>query len=571
MIAGIVAEAMLVGAHPPQVAALPLGFDGGTFPFYGNLITPHALYVSATATTWFCWESILGPGLREARVTSFDHESGIWGDQFTGATYTSLTNDDHGNPAIIRDADGYLHLFYGGHQSNVFESVSRQPDDAAEWRVVVNTFSGSYAYPRPFLVGSTLYIFFRDSNNWLTRFKTTAIAGGTATWGSAKRCIEFSGARLYSGAPILVGTAIHIPVLYAEVFDTRRTHQYYFVYQTADDSIGTIAGTNNVAPASQPIAQATADTTFRVFVCGGSDVTDVPGFCIDTAGQSHLVFPNGPNATATGDPFPLTHIMWNGSAWTAPASVGANVYRGLGFGTGTIEGVELVALPGGAVALYYPEDAAGNWARGGNLTERVRSSGGSWGSDTTILMAGASALGQPHRIVNGPADLRVLFCEHEQDALDIHAGAHKIYAYGASGIFGRADLPPSDLTLSSTTVAETESVGAVIAQILPTFSHPTEPFTYSILSDPDGVFDLSGRELLLNASVSAGATHYVRLRARDGVGHRRDRTFAITVVASRALRDDAFRSSVALLLDGQQPGAGTDPNFASVQLLIDGS
>lgn len=108
------------------------------------------------------------------------------------------------------------------------------------------------------------------------------------------------------------------------------------------------------------------------------------------------------------------------------------------------------------------------------------------------------------------------------------------YANVTTGLGARAfavsggAYPPSGLRLSTTQALVGTSVGATIALIS---AFGNSPFSYTILSDPDGKFSITAPDMLVLAVALSPVTlsHTVQLRATNSYGSF-DRTFVITVV-----------------------------------------
>ena len=91
-------------------------------------------------------------------------------------------------------------------------------------------------------------------------------------------------------------------------------------------------------------------------------------------------------------------------------------------------------------------------------------------------------------------------------------------------------VPPTDITLSQTSISDAAAVGAVVATIS---SDGDGPLTYTKTADPDSKFTVSGNQLLLAVAVDNGvaASHSVTLRATNSAGYV-DETFTISVLDS---------------------------------------
>lgn len=79
-----------------------------------------------------------------ARVRTYDRAAGAWGDTVT----LGQGVDNHARPTIAADADGFLHVIIGGHNSPYQYLRSVAPNDARAWTGPVAFGKGTY----PFLV-----------------------------------------------------------------------------------------------------------------------------------------------------------------------------------------------------------------------------------------------------------------------------------------------------------------------------------------------------------------------------------------------------------------------------------
>jgi hypothetical protein len=546
------------GPGPGAPATDYFAANGSSHPFYAKSTYPSAFYDSATQTTWKLWESF-HDGARYVQVTTYNHSTGKWSAIYDVAPVGQV-DDDHGVPAICMDHQGYVHCFYGPHNGDMLHSVTVAPNDPSAWRLQ-QSIAGAYTYPKPVLVGSTLYLFMRDSFRYGVRFKTTSLSGGVATFGAGQRFADFTD-RFYSGDFHVVGTDIHFAAAYSDSSDSVRQHVYHLVYDTTDDSIHNSDASTDVAVGSQPISLATAAASFRV-VDFGTDEGDIPALTIDGNGDLHIVYPRG-----SAHPFTLYHTIFDGSSWSAPASIGTIDGAASGFQP-FLDSIALVPISGGDVDLYYPNNKA-SFTFGGDQKRR-RYQSGAWGGEATILAAGPNALSHASAVRNGHPNARLFFTEIKQNSLDSNAGGLKMYGYGDGGFLTRQAQAPTDIKLSSTKVVAGVSAGTVIGQLHAVDTDYLDTFTWSIVSDPDGKFQISGNELQTADTISYPATHNVTIRATDSFSLTYSKAFAITVVQTVAELNDSFFSDIDLMMTDGLPDGGTDPNFADVELLLDGA
>lgn len=535
---------------------------GANFPNFGVATYPAAFYDSASQTSWFTWESF-HDAKRYVQVTTYDHSSGKWG-KIVDVAINPLVDDGHGVPAICMDHQGYVHCFHGPHGGDMLHSVTVSPNDSSEW-MSRPPLAGTYTYPHPVLIGSTLYLFTRDTSASYSgvRFKTTALSGGIATFGAKQQIVNFSdsgASRYYSGVHVAAGSKIHFTAAWSNLGHTIQRHLYHFVYDTADDSIHNADGSVDTVVASQPITFAGANASYRP-VDFGTDLGDHPSFCIDSSGNLHSVYVRG-----TTDPTTMYHVVFNGTSWSAPTSVGS--IDGVGISNYT-DSLALVPLPSGDVHLYYINNKQ-SWTWGGDVKRRIYSAG-SWGAEQTILAADTKPLMRCSAVLSADGDARVIFSENSQNELDSSAGGLKMYAYGDGGFLQRAPQAPTDIILSSTTVVAGVATGTVIGQFQAADTDYLDTATFTIVSDPDSKFQIIDNQLATSAAITYPNSHDVTIRATDSFGLTHDKPFTIDVVQTQAETNDTYYSDTVLIADGTQPGSGTDTNIASLVLLLDGS
>lgn len=448
---GGVAVGGLGGAMIVQSMPYPAGVGltefvantGATSPFYANAVYPPALYDGDK--TWIAWEGWTGT-TRVARVTSLDHDTGYFSD-IIEAGFSSLTDDDHGNPALCLDDEGYLHVFHGAHATDQLHSSTRwdvtgAAGEGSLWAIRA-PIAGNYSYPHPVSVGTNIYLFLRkdtvSTNRTLVVIPTTALASGVPTWGSEVALVDFgASAWFYQGTVLKSGTDIWIVATKAADADTDRKNVYLFVYDTATGAVKNHDASFSVASGSLPVDLTEADANFRLFEhTGDNQEGGIPVLCFDSGGDPHIAFKDG-----TGTSFAVKHIKRTAGTWGAPVTVATVDNR-----------LSLLALvpQGTAVELYYTLDPGSDFDTGGNMMRRVRSSGGVWGTPQTILNADTFALAAPSMVLDGVSDARVIFSERTEGSTDAEAGDLKIFTYGNGGLIQYQQAPaapaPSGETL----------------------------------------------------------------------------------------------------------------------------
>lgn len=102
---------------------------------------------------------------------------------------------------------------------------------------------------------------------------------------------------------------------------------------------------------------------------------------------------------------------------------------------------------------------------------------------------------------------------------------------------------PSDISLSTSSVDEDVAIGTTIGTLSSTDSDlPNDSFTYTIESDPDSKFQISGDSLQTAASLdfATSSSHTVTIRSTDSYGLFATKEFTITVNAIGSTKSISF-------------------------------
>lgn len=403
--------------------------DGSTYPMYGATALPSAAY--AAGKTWIVWEGWNGSA-RKARVRTYDHVRHQWSAAYDVGT-SPLVDDDHGVPTICRDPDGYWHVFYGAHSMPVKHSVTAAPDDPTTWaaRPNIGAPAANLTYPRPVLVGSTVYLFTRgdlvnagDQSRYLTVFPMSFVAG-VEMIGAGKHIGDFgSAARFYAGTAILKPNTADIHIVAALSPDSQPStprNVYYFIYRTSDGSLRSIDGRTVITAASLPADLASMNASFRIYEAAVDEVGGLPSHCFDDAGEPHVII-----STGSGTAFGNYHLTYHGGAWSPPQLLGTS-----------IRSSDVCAAPAsdGGIDAYWFQGPATYAQTGGDMWTAHRAPDGTWGASRLMRPAHGKALSAATLVTNGQPEFCIAFFEVFQQSLDDLAGIGTLigYAYGDDG------------------------------------------------------------------------------------------------------------------------------------------
>ena len=126
-------------------------------------------------------------------VWAYDHQLKKWeGPVFVAQNYLP-TNDLHGNPSLLVDKHGYIHIWYGKHgnagidQRGYARSVN--PHDISTWETPMTNYERR-TYPQPILAyDGTIYVFYRAGNQG-DPWSVVHSADNGATWSTPRVIIK---------------------------------------------------------------------------------------------------------------------------------------------------------------------------------------------------------------------------------------------------------------------------------------------------------------------------------------------------------------------------------------------
>lgn len=413
---------------PPPVSQSPF-YSGDLITYAGwqQVSWPSAIYNVASNETFVSWQFVGVGGYKGVHVSAYDHGSNSWSRPHKAGSFL-LPDNDHGHPTLLRDADGYIHCFYGSHATAQQWSVTSSPDDISTWNKMP-AIAGQYTYPRPVLVGSDIHLFLRDhlQQRGLAVLKMTP-TDGVGTWGAPALLVDFgSSARVYGSEAHEVSGKIHLTCTHADGNDTKRTGVYYLVYDPPTGSLSNYDGSVTVASASLPIDLTDANASFRVYDHGAND-GDIPSLQFDSLGRPHLLVADGVSPN-----YDLMHTFHDGGAWATPEKV-AEIYD-QHTGVGYVDAYCLAPLANGAMEAWYNVDD--------DRARRVRTSGGVWSAEEIVAEHDQYPFGHGSAVKDASASLRAVISERTEGVLDSQAGYLGLFAHGDGGFIG-SSIPDSE-------------------------------------------------------------------------------------------------------------------------------
>lgn len=230
-------------------------------------------------------------------LVCYDHASRIWsGPVRVGANPLSRQGDSHGNPALLIDQKGYLHVFYGCHAGGMKYARSAKPGDISSWQAMPDPTPHA-TYPQVMQMSDgTIHLFYRAGPHCADWEVRTSGDGG-ASWSPPTAIVRGVPPQDAWYVSFVKGPneTIHAGFVYKDDTNAAKaagpefTHRYDAFYMRKDPD-GTWHNVDGVKLAL-PLAKADAHSLCKV--ADSFSHQQVTGACavgIDAAGAPYLLF-----------------------------------------------------------------------------------------------------------------------------------------------------------------------------------------------------------------------------------------------------------------------------------------
>jgi len=191
-------------------------------------------------------------------ITYYDHDTDTFATPIRISTH-GKTDDCHSHPALAIDDDGYLYVFWGAHVSTLYMVKSLNPEDITSWDTE-KTLSGSITYPQVFFIGDTMYLFYRNGNDWV--YRTSTDYQTDWTWSSETVVIDEGS---YTPYPLCVrGSESPTPTIHVAwlIWDGTYKRDVYYAYRDTDGTWKKRDGTALTLPLSESNADKVYDYNY---------------------------------------------------------------------------------------------------------------------------------------------------------------------------------------------------------------------------------------------------------------------------------------------------------------------
>lgn len=379
-----------------------------------------------------------GPGL-DPRIIAFDHTAGRWSSTVRLGD-NPLATDTHGAPAIFVDADGFIHVIYGGHTSVQKHARSRMPGDITSWIEIPNIPNGTY----PQIIQhapNDVEMFFRNGAMDWTSIRST---DGGKSWSNPRVVFDDNGAWGFyasfsagkSGEVLATAVGLDWPLYLSEKSWARRN--VYFMKRGADG----IWRNCVEEPVTVPVTRIAADNQLLIFDSHGANANN-PQAKVAPDGDICIGFSIG---TGGGAGSYAHHFMrQEGSTWNdATISHTDHFFDTLTFRFDKAGNVHADTIEGGPPSRgttdrQYTDD-------GGLLIERVSTDGAIWPETGTMLSPAVphTRFHHPTVIAGGDEDGFLIFTEWMNGP---HFFGLKLYMLAENGLVG-AEFTPGSVRLA---------------------------------------------------------------------------------------------------------------------------
>lgn len=434
----------------------------GNAAYEAMVIHPEAVFDAAAEKTYVAYQ---GFGL-DPYVAAYDHEDQAWEGPFRVGD-NPLIQDFHGGPSIALDAEGYVHVFYGAHNSNIKHVRSLEPNTVSQgWTAAVDVATGTTkrqgTYPQPLLVGDKLMLFYRvrTSNKAYDGAWAVLERAGDGGWTGPRYVIEVRPGMDAWYANFSLGPdgrTVHCAFHWRDIGSPDMSTRYDLYYMRRDPDGRWVDLEGQELPReglkkTYPDGTPGLDERCKVWDSQGAGVNQMV-VRADDEGAPHILF-LAERPLPGGDRYDWRYIEGRTIEGTSSVETTfpAEPERITGtddfFDAGDLDvsgGRTVAYLTTGGVPDPQALPGATNAARGGDIEEWELGAGGEWSLKGPVKRSpDASSRYNDPQIVRtaggGPPhpDARLMFAEWNNDGANF---IHKVFLWGESGFLGREFTP----------------------------------------------------------------------------------------------------------------------------------
>jgi len=331
---------------------------------------PRAYYYNGK--TYVVWQG--GDG-QDPYIDCYDHASQIW----SGAVKIAdnpISPDSHGMPAVIVDNSGYIHVFFGCHDTACKYSKSDDPEDISDW--TAQSDIGSYCtYPQVI----------KDNSGNLHLFLREKVSEGDNTRHEYERVsTDFSSRTVRISA-----TAAPVGNIYVAGTDydstNNRVHFLWKHYDATNGSVGMYHAYLNLGNGTMYAMDGTnlggdvSDAEAQSY-CGCGTGTHGLEIHLDSDNYPHVLFFNNTGSYYT------YYNKWTGAAWSGAETLGSGWWEGGDFYMNSTSDIDAYITDYSGNLVQYHRDGS-SWSSVGTI---YSAGGGVTYGGATVVTGGISSL-----------------------------------------------------------------------------------------------------------------------------------------------------------------------------------
>lgn len=361
-------------------------------------------------------------------ITLFDHSTEQWATPVKIGT-NPLTDDMHGGPAIMIDALGYIHVWFGSHSFTpgyMKYSRSTNAEDISTWTAQSN-FGTNPTFPNVIKASNNdLYVFYGESVDATNvRYVYHKSTDNGANWGTKTTVIDFgattgvqiASTELIAGSP----NKIHLAWYYRQYGVADNRQNVYHAYLNLTDGKMYAADDTDLGAS---IDKTEADDHCLVFDSTGENV-GFPRVRVASNGRPYIIF-------GDCDAGAWKFAAWTGAAWTVTSIHTADISM--------FERPDFIINSTSEIEAYL---IVNEWAKptytgvnenGGNLWKfRSTDTGATWRMEESVYYGG-NFVTNPKTVYNHNNNLKIIFSEpYIIDGVLWFNIKLKLYAHGDNG------------------------------------------------------------------------------------------------------------------------------------------
>ena len=444
------------GRTTPLVAP-SLAANGISQPLTDYPTAGASFYDGVANATWVAWGGVSG-GNVYAYVRVYNHSTATWSATVQVGS-NPLAADADAGPGIVMDQFGFVHIFWGAHDSNFNYAVTTHPRDPSAWTAGSPVTVGGVqpTYVSPVMVNGNIWVVgtgrpFSAQDIIIWGGTPNASGAPITSWFGPAPITNFSaGFGAWSGNLTVNQDWICFPWTYvATTSGGGDNHRgvFYGCYNTVTGAFNNIDGSTAVPAGSLPISLTTAQAGFQAAAWPGpGNTTIIPAQAVDPNGITHLLYSTGGNGG------PLNEAYFTSGAWSAGHAVGGTV------GTTTLQ--PTLASTWNGVQAFWGQSA--NFPTTiDNAYTALSTTLGTWGAPTQFLAAGSFYLSMFSTVVSNQrqatvSPFPVVFSEVVQGGS--LGGSFQVFPYnGAAATTNEAITFNATDSASNTAAAVTTAV-----------------------------------------------------------------------------------------------------------------